>query len=141
MSNFSKYIPEDLAKELLRFGMPLFKYDIGLYDGKPYFYTEDGNSSDWYNCDMYRLPTYGGVIDWFSSKGIHITFDAFFTFALADNVGYLWKISYIDKSNDDIKLKTISEEDAWDGKKGCGCSFELDAQSAIRYAMELKNRI
>lgn len=61
MSNYTKYIPKDLAKELLRFGMPLFKYDIGLYDGKPYFYTEDENSSDWYYCDMYRIPTYGGL--------------------------------------------------------------------------------
>ena len=141
MSNFSKYIPKDLAKELLRFGMPLFKYDIGLYDGKPYFYTEDENSSDWYYCDMYRLPTYGGVIDWFSSKGIHITFDAFFSFALADNVGYLWKVSYIDKSNGDMRLVTISEVDICNGGEGCGCSFELDAQSVIRYAMNLKNNI
>ena len=141
MSNFSKYIPKDLAKELLRFGMPLFQYYAGSYDGKPYIYTEDENSSDWYYCDMYRLPTYGGVIDWFSSKGIHITFDAFFTFALADNVGYLWKVSYIDKSNGDMRLVTISEVDICNGGEGCGCSFELDAQSAIRYAMNLKNNI
>ena len=141
MSNFSKYIPEDLAKELLSFGMPLSQYYVGSYDVKPYFYTEDENSYDWYNCGMYRIPTYGEVIDWFSSKGIHITFDAFFTFSLSDNVAYLWRISYIDNSNDDIKLVTISEEDAWDGKKGYGGSFELDAQSAIKYAMELKNRI
>ena len=141
MSNYSKYIPKDLAKELLSFGMPLFKYDIGLYDGKPYIYTEDENSSDWYNCDIYRIPTYGEVIDWFSSKGIHISFDVFFTFALADNVGYLWRISYIDKSNDDIKLVTISEEDAWDGKEGYGGSFELDANAAIIYAMKLKKNI
>ena len=137
MSNYSKYIPEDLAKELLQYGMPLYKYDLGSYDGKPYFDTEDEESPDWSSCDRYRILTYGEVIDWFSSKGIYITFDVFFTFALADNVGYLWRISYIDKSNDDIKLKTISEEDALDGKEGCGGSFELDAQSAIRYAMEL----
>ena len=141
MSNFSKYIPKDLAKELLRFGMPLFQYYAGSYDGKPYIYIEDENSSDWYNCDIYRVPTYGDVIDWFSSKGIHITFDAFFTFALADNVGYLWKVSYIDKSNGDMRLVTISEEDAWDGKEGYGGSFEVDAQSAIRYAMNLKKNI
>ena len=137
MSNYSKYIPKDLAKELLQYGMPLYKYDLGSYDGKPYFDTEDEESPDWSSCDRYRILTYGEVIDWFSSKGIYITFDVFFTFALADNVGYLWRISYIDKSNDDIKLKTISEEDALDGKEGCGGSFELDAQSAIRYAMEL----
>ena len=140
MSNYSKYIPEDLAKELLSFGMPLFKYK-GLYDGKPYIYTEDKDSTDCNNRYMYRIPTYGEVIDWFSSKGVHITFDAFFTFALADNVGYLWKVSYIDKSNGDIKLVTISEEDDWNGKKGYGGSFELDAQSAIRYAINLKKNI
>ena len=140
MSNFSKYIPEDLAKELLRFGMPLHRYGIGSYDGKPYFY-EKPYQYDWSSCDRYRIPTYGEVIDWFSGWGIYITFDVFFTFALADNVGYLWKVSYIDRSNDDIKLVTISEEDAWDGKEGYGGSFELDAQSAIKYAMKLKKNI
>ena len=122
MSNFSKYIPEDLAKELLSFGMPLELYDVGSH------------------C-IYLTPTYGKVIDWFSSKGIYITFDNFFTFALADRIGYLWKISYIDKSNGNMRLVTISEEDALDGKEGYGGSFELDAQSAIRYAMNLKNSI
>ena len=119
MSNYSKHIPEDLAKEVLRFGMPLELYDVGSY------------------C-IYLTPTYGDVIDWFSSEGIHITFDAFFTFALADNVGYLWKVSYIDKSNGDMRLVTISEEDACDGKEGYGGSFELDAQLAIKYAIDLK---
>lgn len=122
MSNYSKYIPEDLAKELLSFGMPLELYDVGSY------------------C-IYLTPTYGEVIDWFSSKGIYISFDAFFTFTLEDRIGYLWRISFIDKSNGDVKLITISEEDTWDGKEGYGGSFELDAQSAIRYAMNLKNNI
>ena len=140
MSNYSKYIPEDLAKELLELGMPLCKYGLGSYDGKPYFY-EKPYQYDWSSCDRYRIPTYGEVIDWFSEWGIHITFDVFFTFALADNVGYLWKVSYIDRSNDDMMLNTISEEDALDGKEGCGGSFELDAQSAIKYAMKLKNAI
>ena len=135
MTNFSGYIPRDLAKELLSFGMPLHKYDMGSYDGKPYFDTKDEDSSNWEDCDRYQIPTYGEVIDWFSSKGIHITFDAFFTFALADNIGYLWKISFIDRSNGDIKWKIISEEDAWDSKKGYGGSFELDANDAIKYAM------
>ena len=133
MSNFSKYIPRDLAKELLELGMPLCKYDLGSYDGKPCFDTED--------CDRYQIPTYGEVIDWFSGWGIYITFDVFFTFALADNVGYLWKISFIDRSNGDMRLVTISEEDAWDGKEGLGGSFELVANAAIKYAMNLKNRI
>ena len=138
MSNYSKYIPEDLAKELLRFGMHLHRYGIGSYDGHPYFDTEDEDNPNWEDCDRYQTPTYGEVIDWFSEWGIYITFDVFFTFSLADNVAYIWKISFIDRSNDDIKLKTISEEDAWNGKEGYGGSFELDAQSAIRYAMNLK---
>lgn len=140
MSNFSKYIPEDLAKELLQYGMPLHRYGIGSYDSKPYFY-EKPHQYDWSSCDRYRIPTYGEVIDWFSSEGIYITFDVFFTFSLADNVGYLWRVSYIDRSNDDMMLNTISEEDALDGKEGCGGSLELDAQSAIRFAMKLKNVI
>ena len=119
MSNYSGYIPKDLAKELLSFGMPLY------YEG----------NSDCASSDRYRIPTYGEVIDWFSSKGIHITFNAFFTFALLEKVAYLWKISFIDRSNGNVKLKTISEEDAWDGKEGCGGSFELDANDAIKYAM------
>ena len=137
MTNFSKYIPKDLAKELLQYGMPLYKYDLGSYDGKPYFDTEDEDSPNWEDCDRYRIPTYGEVIDWFSSKGIYITFEAFFTFALRGNVAYLWKISYTDSSNNDLKLKTISEEDAWDSKKGYGGSFELDANDAIKYAMNM----
>ena len=135
MTNFSGYIPRDLAKELLSFGMPLYKYDLGSYDGKPYFDTEDEDSPNWEDCDRYQIPTYGEVIDWFSSKGIYITFEAFFTFALRGNVAYLWKISYTDSSNNDLKLKTISEEDAWNNKKGYGGSFKLEANDAIRYAM------
>ena len=135
MTNFSGYIPRDLAKELLSFGMPLYKYDLGSYDGKPYFDTEDEDSPNWEGCDRYQIPTYGEVIDWFSSKGIYISFDAFFTFALVDNVAYLWKISYIKRTYDDIQLEEISEEDAWNGKEGYGGSFELEANDAIRYAI------
>lgn len=135
MTNFSGYVPRDLAKELLKFGMPLRRYGIGSYDGQPYFDTEDEDSPNWEDCDRYQIPTYGEVIDWFSSKGIHISFDEFFTFALADNIGYLWKISFLDRSNGDVKWKVISEEDAWDSKKGYGGSFELDANDAIKYAM------
>ena len=141
MSNYSRHITKDLARELLSFGMPLRKYEIGSYDGSLCFDTLASGHPDWADCGRYRLPTYGEVIDWFSSRGIHITFDVFFTFALVDNVGFLWKISFIDESNGYKELKTISEEDALDGKEGYGGSFELDAQSAIRYAMELKNRI
>lgn len=135
MTNYSGYIPRDLAKELLSFGMPLHRYGVGSYDGQPYFDTEDAGSPDCASCDRYRIPTYGEVIDWFSSKGIYISFDAYFTFALLDNVAYCWKISFIDRSNGDVKWKIISEEDAWDSKKGYGGSFELDANDAIKYAI------
>ena len=137
MTNYSGYIPRNLAKELLSFGMPLHKYKIDLYDydGKPYFYTEEEGTHGQTSCDRYRIPTYGEVIDWFSSKGIYISFDAYFTFALLDNVAYCWKISFIDRSNGDVKWKIISEEDAWDSKKGYGGSFELDANDAIKYAI------
>ena len=141
MSNFSKYIPRDLAKELLELGMPLYKYDLGSYDGKPYFDTEDEESPDWSSCDRYRILTYGEVIDWFSSKGIYITFDVFFTFALADNVAYIWKISYIKETYDDIRLEEICEEEICNDREGCGGSFELVANAAIRYAMKLKKNI
>ena len=137
MSNFSKYIPRDLAKELLELGMPLFS-DVGSYYKCPIDYDTKNVPSIAYKM---RIPTYGEVIDWFSGWGIYITFDVFFTFSLADNVGYLWRVSFIDRSNDDMMLNTISEEDALDGKEGCGGSFELDAQSAIRYAMNLKKNI
>ena len=137
MSNYSKYIPEDLAKELLELGMPLLKCDV-----IPDVISIDCDPKDAPSISReIRIPTYGEVIDWFSSKGIYINFDAFFTFALADNVGYLWKVSDIDKSNGDMRLVTISEEDTWDRKEGYGGSFELDAQSAIIYAMNLKKNI
>ena len=141
MSNYSSYIPKDLAKELLQYGMPLCKYGLGSYDGKPYFDTEDEDSPNWENCDRYQIPTYGKVIDWFSGWGIYLTFDVFFTFALADNVGYLWRVSFIDRSNDDIRLEEICEEEICNDREGCGGSFELDAQSAIKYAMKLKKKI
>lgn len=137
MSNFSKYIPEDLAKELLRFGMPLLKCNV-----IPDMISIDCGPKDAPSIAYeMRIPTYGEVIDWFSSKGIYITFDAFFTFALADNVGYLWKISFIEESNGDKKLKNIFEVDVWNGKEGYGGSFELDANDAIMYAMNLKKSI
>ena len=104
-------------------------------------YTKATPESLWFKLLDKGMPAncvaYAEVFDWLLEKGIYITFDAFFTFALADNVGYLWKVSYIDKSNGDIKLVTISEEDAWDGEKGYGGSFELDANDAILHAIEL----
>ena len=141
MSNYSKYIPEDLAKELLELGMPLHRYGLGSYDGKPYFDTEDEDRPNWEDCDRYQIPTYGEVIDWFSNEGIYITFDVFFTFALADNVGYIWKISQVKRTSNDIWLDEFCENDACSRGEACGGSFELDANAAIKYAMKLKKKI
>ena len=140
MSNYSKYIPKDLAKELLELGMPLCKYNLGSYDGKPYFY-EKPYQYDWLGWVRYQIPTYGEVIDWFSEWGIYITFDVFFTFSLADNVAYIWKISYIKETYDDIRLEEICEEEICNDREGCGGSFELVANAAIRYAINLKKKI
>lgn len=137
MSNFSKYIPEDLAKELLELGMPLFS-DVGSYYKCPIDYDTKDVPSIAYKM---RIPTYGEVIDWFSGWGIYITFDVFFTFSLADNVAYYWKISYIKETCDDIRLEEICEEEICNDREGCGGSFELVANAAIRYAINLKKNI
>ena len=137
MSNFSKYIPRDLAKELLELGMPLFA-DVGSYYKCPIDYDTKDVPSIAYKM---RIPTYGEVIDWFSGWGIYITFDVFFTFALEGNVAYIWKISYIKERYDDIRLEEICEEEICNDREGCGGSFELDAQSAIKYAINLKKNI
>ena len=137
MSNFSKCIPRDLAKELLDLGMPLFS-DVGSYYKCPIDYDTKDVPSIAYKM---RIPTYGEVIDWFSGWGIYITFDVFFTFSLADNVAYIWKISYIKETYDDIRLEEICEEEICNDREGCGGSFELVANAAIRYAMKLKKNI
>ena len=137
MSNFSKYIPEDLAKELLELGMPLFS-DVGSYYKCPIDYDTKDVPSIAYKM---RIPTYGEVIDWFSGWGIYITFDVFFTFSLADNVAYIWKISQVKRTSNDIWLDEFCENDACSRGEACGGSFELDAQSAIKYAINLKKNI
>ena len=140
MSNYSKYIPKDLAKELLELGMPLCRYNVASYDSKPYFY-EKPYQYDWLGWVRYQIPTYGEVIDWFSEWGIYITFDVFFTFSLADNVAYIWKVSQVKRTSNDIWLDEFCENDACSRGEACGGSFELDANAAIRYAMKLKKNI
>ena len=137
MSNYSKYIPEDLAKELLELGMPLFA-DVGSYYKYPIDYETKDVPSIAYKM---RIPTYGEVIDWFSSKGIYITFDVFFTYSLMHQVAYYWKISQVKRTSNDIWLDEFCENDACSRGEACGGSFELDAQSAIKYAMKLKKKI
>ena len=135
MSNYSSYIPKDLAKELLEYGMPLHKYGLGSYDGKPYFDTEDEDNPNWEDCDRYQIPTYGEVIDWFSSRGIYITFNVFFTYSLMQQVAYYWKISHVKRTSNDIWLDEYCEEELCSRGEPCGGSFERDANDAIRYVM------
>lgn len=131
MNNYCDYITADLLKELIGHNFPAYKYSVGGYDGKPVYYTKDLFDPDWRECDAYKIPTYAEVMDWFMSKGIVITLEPFFTFALKDNVGYNWKISYIVK---ECEMKTITEKDTYTDK-GYGGSFNLIMDNAIRYAM------
>lgn len=136
MTNYSHYIPEELARKLLDWGYPIFKYGIGGYDGRPYFdiprYEEEG----WEEGNRYRIPTYGQVFDWFSSqRNIVITLEPFHTFSLKGKIGYTWKINYVDP---DLGLVLRTEEDEYKSGDGFGGSFKLTANAAIESAMKIK---
>lgn len=132
MNNYCDYITADLLKELIDHNFPAYKYSVGGYDGKPVYYTKDLFDPDWRDCDAYKIPTYAEVLDWFMSKGIVITLEPFFTFALKDNVGYNWKISYIVK---ECKMKTISELDMIKSNDGYGGSFQRTMEDVIEFAL------
>lgn len=132
MNNYCDYITADLLKELIDHNFPAYKYSVGGYDGKPVYYTKDLFDPDWMECDAYKIPTYAEVLDWFMSKGIVITLEPFFTFALKDNVGYNWKISYIVK---ECKMKTISELDMIKSNDGYGGSFQRTMEDVIEFAL------
>ena len=132
MNNYCDYITADLLKELIDHNFPAYKYSVGGYDGKPVYYTKDLSDPDWRECDAYKIPTYAEVLDWFMSKGIVITLEPFFTFALKDNVGYNWKISYIVK---ECKMKTISELDMITSNDGYGGSFQKTMEEVIEFAL------
>lgn len=79
MSNYLKYIPKDLARELRGFGMPLelcdfFKCPID-YD------TKDVPTLDYERYDRIIIPTYGEVIDYFSDNGMLISISRYYDFA------------------------------------------------------------
>ena len=132
MNNYCDYITADLLKELIDHNFPAYKYSVGGYDGKPVYYTKDLFDPDWMECDAYKIPTYAEVLDWFMSKGIVITLEPFFTFALKDNVGYNCKISYIAK---ECKMKTISELDMIKSNDGYGGSFQRTMEDVIEFAL------
>lgn len=132
MNNYCDHITADLLKELIDHNFPAYKYSVGGYDGKPVYYTKDLFDPDWTECDAYKIPTYAEVLDWFMSKGIVITLEPFFTFALKDNVGYNWKISYIVK---ECKMKTISELDMIKSNDGYGGSFQRTMEDVIEFAL------
>ena len=132
MNNYCDDITADLLKELIDHNFPAYKYSVGGYDGKPVYYTKDLFDPDWMECDAYKIPTYAEVLDWFMSKGIVITLEPFFTFALKDNVGYNWKISYIVK---ECKMKTISELDMIKSNDSYGGSFQKTMEEVIEFAL------
>ena len=134
VDNYSAYIPVDLAKRLLKFGMSLHKYHK-YDDGKPYFDIPGYGELGWEGGDRYRIPTYGEVFDWFwNDRHMVITLDPFHTYALKGQIGYTWKISY-----SDVKLGFVvkTEQDAYLPGMPYGGSFKLTANAAIEYAMTI----
>lgn len=135
VDNYSAYIPVDLAKRLLKFGMSLHKYHK-YDDGKPYFDIPGYGELGWEGGDRYRIPTYGEVFDWFATvKYIVITLEPFHTYALQNHIGYTWKVTYPDVKLGGLVVRT--EEDEWDSSKAFGGSFGLTANDAIEYAMTI----
>ena len=132
VDNYSAYIPVDLAKSLLKFGMPLHKYRV-YNDGKPAFDIPGPGEPGWESGDRSRIPTYGEVFDWFATdRHIVITLEPFHTFSLKDHIGYTWKVTY-----PDVKLGLVirTEGDEYLPGMPYGGSFKLTANDAIKYAM------
>lgn len=136
VNNYSKIVSVDMAKELLKFGMPLHKYTV-YNDGKPYFDIPDYGQPGWEEGDRYRIPTYGEVFDWFANeKYICITLEPYFAIALRGHIAFTWKVAY-----PDIKLGLLvikDEGDNWIQGMPYGGSFTLTADDAIKYAMTVK---
>ena len=136
MTKYSEYISEELARKLLDWGYPLYKYGLGGYDGAPCFDISGPDDPGWADGDRYKIPTYGEVFDWFSSeRGIVITLEPFHTFSLRGRIGYTWKINYVDP---EIGLVLNTEEDEYQSGDGYGGSFRLTADDAIKFAMKIK---
>lgn len=135
MTNYNDHIPEELARKLLDWGYPLLCYGIGGYDGAPCFDIPGPDEEGWEDGNRYQIPTYGEVFDWFSSgKGIIITLEPFHTFSLKGQIGYTWKINYVDS---ELGLVLRSEDDEYKPGDGYGGSFKLTANAAIESAMTI----
>lgn len=138
MTNYSEYISEELARKLLNQGYHLLSYAPGTYDGAPCFDIPGPDDPGWADGDRYKIPTYGEVFDWFSSeRGIVITLEPFHTFSLGGQIGYIWKINYIDP---EMGLVLNTEEDEYQSGYGYGGSFRLTADDAIKFAMTLGDK-
>lgn len=88
--------------------------------------------------DIVPAPTYAQIFDWFASeRGIVITLEPFHTFSLKGQMGYTWKINYVDP---DLGLVLRTEEDEWDSSKAFGGSFKLTANAAIESATTLGDK-
>ena len=137
MTKYSEYISEELARKLLDWGYPLYKYGLGGYDGAPCFDILGPDEPGWEDGDRYKIPTYSEVFDWFSSeRGIIISLEPFHTFSLGGQIGYIWKISYVDHKLG--LLASRAEEDEYKPGDGYGGSFKLTADEAIKFAMKIK---
>lgn len=135
--SYTKYIPAELARKLLTFGMQLYKYDINTYDCKPCIDVPMMGEMNWENGDRYRIPTYGEVFDWFfTDKKIAIILIPFFTMSLKEQMAYTWEISFPSKF--ETRLITITENEVHSNTNGYGGSFSLTANDAIEYAMTIK---
>lgn len=74
-SIYSTYISEDLARQMLDVGFPLYKYGVGGYDGKPSFFTVDEGNPMWETCDRFQIPTYAEVLDMLLDRNIIISIE------------------------------------------------------------------
>ena len=136
MTNYSEHISEELARKLLDWGYPLYKYGLGEYDGAPAFDIPGPDEEGWEDGDIYQIPTYGEVFDWFTyNKKIIIILEPFFTYSLRDHIAYNWKIYYMDP---ELGLVLRTEEDEYQSGNGYGGSFKLTANAAIESAMRIK---
>lgn len=72
---YNNYIPEELAKKMLKSGFRLYKYSVGSYDGKPSFFTVDEDNPIWETCDRFRIPTYAETLDMLLDKNVIISIE------------------------------------------------------------------
>ena len=88
--------------------------------------------------ELVPAPTYAQIFDWFASeRGIVITLEPFHTFSLKGQIGYTWKINYVDP---DLGLVLRTEEDEYKSGDGFGGSFKLTANAAIESATTLGDK-